>query len=106
MLKNSNYILGDRPFQPDDKAAKLLDEEARERLSRLTSLLQNASQWDAETLENAARQFSTEEGVKLGKIAQPLRAALTGRAVSPGVFDVMETLGQHETLARLQDASG
>jgi glutamyl-tRNA synthetase len=99
------YILADRPFRPDEKAAKQLDQEAVERLGRLTVRLQNASDWRSATLEAEARDFAEEEGVKLGRIAQPLRAALTGRTVSPGVFDVMETLGRGETLARLGDIS-
>ena len=65
--------------------------------------LQNARHWTAGSLEEIARAFAEEEQLKLGRIAQPLRVALTGRAVSPGVFDVMETLGRDETLARLGD---
>ena len=59
----------------------------------------------AGSVEQIVRSFAEEERVKLGKIAQPLRASLTGRAASPGVFDVMETLGRDETLARLQDVA-
>ena len=72
-------------------------------LSHLTERLQNASQWTAGSLEEIIRTFAEDEQLKLGKIAQPLRVALTGRVVSPGVFDVMETLGRDETLARLGD---
>ncbi len=49
------------------------------------------------------RSFAEETGAKLGKVAQPLRAALTGRAVSPPVFDVMAVLGRDEALARLRE---
>ena len=97
------YILADRPLEPDEKAAKLLTEDARALLARLTERVRNASDWQAETLEAEVRDFAEAESLKLGKVAQPLRAALTARAVSPGVFDVMETLGREETLARLED---
>ncbi|TYO89486.1 glutamate--tRNA ligase [Oceanicella actignis] len=98
------YILADRPLEPDEKARRILDEDARRMLARLTSQLRNASPWDGAALEALVRGFAETEGLKLGKIAQPLRAALTGRAVSPGVFDVMVTLGRDETLARIEDA--
>jgi len=97
------YILAERPLQPDAKAEKLLDADARALLGRLTLHLRNASDFSAGGTEQIVRGFAEEEGVKLGKVAQPLRAALTGRAVSPGVFDVIETLGREETLARLED---
>ncbi|MEL7348919.1 MAG: glutamate--tRNA ligase [Pseudomonadota bacterium] len=99
------YILADRPLAPDEKAAKLLGGEAPALLRRLTSDLRNASAWGGKELEEIVRTFAEGEDLKLGKVAQPLRAALTGRAVSPGVFDVMVTLGRDETLARLEDAA-
>ncbi|MGB0506292.1 MAG: glutamate--tRNA ligase [Pikeienuella sp.] len=103
LIEMSHYILGDRPFDMDTKAAKQLTDETRVLLSRLTSLLQNVSEWSTETLEADVRAFAEDEGLKLGKVAQPMRAALTGRATSPGVFDVLTTLGREESLARLMD---
>jgi glutamyl-tRNA synthetase len=103
LIDISHYILSDRPFIPEEKAAKHLTDDAFQILSRLTERLQNASQWTAGSLEEIIRSFAGDEQLKLGKIAQPLRVALTGRVVSPGVFDVMETLGRDETLARLGD---
>ncbi len=105
LLENAHYIFADRPLEPDEKAAKLLGGEAPEILARLTSRLRNDSSWTVETLEREVREFAEAEGLKLGKVAQPLRAALTGRAVSPGVFDVMVTLGRDESLARMNDAA-
>jgi glutamyl-tRNA synthetase len=101
----AEYILSNRPFVPDEKAAKLLAGDTPEMLARLTVRLQNATEWDAGPIEEIVRSFAEEEGLKLGRIAQPLRAALTGRAVSPGVFDVMATLGREESLARLGDVA-
>jgi len=103
LLDSTYYILADRPLHLDEGATKILAPEARVQLRKLTSRLQNATRWGSSNLEEIIRAFAEEEGVTLGKIAQPLRAALTGRAVSPGVFDVMETLGPEESLARIAD---
>jgi glutamyl-tRNA synthetase len=73
-------------------------------LDRLTSRLQNAS-WRLNDLEAAVRDFAEAEGVALGKVAQPIRVALTGRTISPGVFDMMDILGPEETFARLGDCA-
>ena len=100
------YITADRPLKLDEKASKLINSETVSVLSRLTERLRNASEWSAGITEEIVRDTAEAEGLKLGKLAQPLRAALTGRAVSPSVFDVMVTLGQQETLARLGDAIG
>ena len=104
IIDMAHYILSERPFAPDEKAAKHLDEDARAMLARLTVRLRDASDWAAGPIEQIVRSFAEEEQLKLGKVAQPLRAALTGRSISPGVFDVIETLGRDETLARLDDA--
>jgi len=105
LLESAHYILADRPFTPDEKAAKILSDDAKALLSRLTLHLRNASEWSSELLEEAVRAVAEAEELKLGKVAQPMRAALTGRATSPGVFDVLVTLGREESLARLQDQS-
>lgn len=99
------YIFANRPLDFDAKAAGLLKGDAGPMLARLTSQLRNHSVWDEDALQQAVRDFAEQEGLKLGKVAQPLRAALTGRAVSPSVFDVMSTLGRDECLARLDDVS-
>ncbi len=98
------YFLGSRPFKPDAKAAPLLNSVSRGMLNRLTSRLRDGT-WSAEFLEAEIRNFAEAEDMKLGQIAQPLRAALTGRTVSPSVFDMMVTLGRQETIARLEDVS-
>ncbi|WP_118132456.1 glutamate--tRNA ligase [Oceanicella sp. SM1341] len=104
LIDMAHYLLGSRPFVPDEKAAKQMTPESRGILSRLTQRLQNAS-WGRDDLETECKAFSEAEDIKLGKIAQPLRVALTGRTVSPSVFDVMVTLGREESLARLADAT-
>jgi glutamyl-tRNA synthetase len=96
-------VFAARPLDFDDKATKLLDTDARRMLADLVARLRKAKVWDAATLEAEVRDFAEAAGLKLGKVAQPLRAALTGSTVSPPVFDVMAVLGEEESLARLSD---
>ncbi len=101
------FLVCDRPLEMTPKAARLLGDEgseARNRLGRLTAVLQDCAAWNEANLETAVRSFAESEGVGLGVIAQPLRAALTGAHASPGIFAVMAALGREETLARLVDA--
>jgi glutamyl-tRNA synthetase len=91
-----------RPLSLSAKADNLLSPESRARLGRLLPLLQGVT-WDEASLDRAVRDFAESEGVKLGQIAQPLRAALTGSDVSPGIFEVMIALGQDEALGRISD---
>ncbi len=102
LVDGAGYLIAERPLCLDDKAAKLLTDDARVLLGRLLSRLET-SEWAAGALESEVRNFAETEGVKLGGIAQPLRAALTGRTVSPPVFDVMAVLGREEALARIRD---
>ena len=104
VLEMAQFILGSRPFLPDEKGRKALASVPHGMLSRLTSRLQNAS-WDATSLEATFRDFAESESLGLGKVAQPVRVALTGRTVSPGVFDMLEILGREESLARLEDCA-
>ena len=95
-----------RPLTLDDKATKLLDAEAKGHLAALIERFAALNSWDAKALEDIVRAYAEAGGHKLGKIAQPLRAALTGTSVSPPVFNVMAVLGRDETLARLADQAG
>ena len=88
-----------------EPAAKLLEGPARLLLARARDALAAAVDWSAPVLEDAIRQVAEEAGLGLGKVAQPLRAALTGRTTSPGIFDVLVLLGRGESLARLSDHS-
>ncbi|WP_420104603.1 glutamate--tRNA ligase [Bosea sp. (in: a-proteobacteria)] len=103
LLDSAFYLYAQRPLQLDDKAKALLDEAARARLPGLAQALAAVNDWAPAPLEAAVRAFAEANGLKLGQAAQPLRAALTGRAMSPGLFDVMAVLGRDETLARLAD---
>jgi glutamyl-tRNA synthetase len=105
LLDGSTFIFAKRPLALDEKAEKLLTPEARTRLGALTPKLAALTEWSAATTEAVVRDLSVELGVKLGDLAQPLRAALTGRTTSPGIFDVLEILGRAESLARISDQS-
>jgi len=105
LADNALFYVAERPLTPDAAAARLLDDEARARLARLGPALAAVEPWDEGTIEAAVRTFAETEGVKLGRVAQPLRAALTGAAQSPGIFEVAAVLGREETLARLADAA-
>ncbi|CAN5695419.1 hypothetical protein BH23PSE1_BH23PSE1_17420 [soil metagenome] len=102
LLDMAEFLLGARPFRPDAAAARQIDPASRGMLERLTSQLQHAT-WHLPDLEAALRRFAQAENLSLGKVAQPLRVALTGRTISPSVFDMMEIIGRDETLARLED---
>jgi glutamyl-tRNA synthetase len=104
LAANACFLVASRPLRPDDKAARLLTPEARRMLSDLLEPLTDV-EWRPEILEEKIRSFADERAVKLGSIAQPLRAALTGSAASPGIFIVMEVLGRQETLGRIADAA-
>jgi glutamyl-tRNA synthetase len=103
LVDGSSFFLDSRPLQFDEKATALLDPDARQLLTRLIAALDSLPDWSAASTEARIRQFAENEGRKLGQVAQPLRAALTGRSVSPPIFDVLNILGRVETLARLRD---
>jgi glutamyl-tRNA synthetase len=100
----ATFYVADRPIAKDDKATALLDEHARAALQSLAGDLA-AVDWTAGAVEDLVRHFAEARGLKLGAVAQPLRAALAGSTTSPPIFDVMAALGREETLARLADAA-
>lgn len=105
LIGQALFIVARRPLTLDDKARKLMDADGQAILAALTPKFEAAPDWNAAALEALVRTYAEETGTKLGKVAQPLRSALTGRTVSPPVFDVMAVLGREETLARLRDLS-
>ena len=105
LVEKAHFVLTERPIVPDEKSAKSLDDVSRGILAELTPQLQNAI-WTREELEAELNGFATAQGTKFGKLAGPLRAVLSGRAVTPSVFDMMIILGREETLARLKDVTG
>ncbi|MDA0218606.1 MAG: glutamate--tRNA ligase [Proteobacteria bacterium] len=105
MAENAEFYFHPRPVAPDEKAAKVLTPEARGAIAELAGELAGVAEWNAPALEAVVRGHAERAGLGLGKVAQPLRAALTGRTVSPPVFDVMAIFGREESLARLTDAA-
>ncbi|HEY8163478.1 MAG TPA: glutamate--tRNA ligase [Methylocystis sp.] len=105
LVDGAGFLFAQRPLPMDEKAQKLLSPEAKSRLAALGPKLAALSEWTAAATEGVVRSLSAELGVKLGDLAQPLRAALTGRSTSPGIFDVLEILGRDESLARIADQS-
>ena len=103
LIDGAAFLYADRPLALDDKAAALLNAEARAMVGTLVADLSTIENWSAEATEEAVRAFSERQGVKLGAVAQPLRAALTGRTTSPGIFEVLAVLGKAECIARLKD---
>ncbi|WP_201860161.1 glutamate--tRNA ligase [Microvirga soli] len=102
LLDSAYYLYAQRPLRLDEKAATLIA-DGRARLEGIAEKLEAVSDWSAESVEAVVREHAEALGAKLGQVAQPLRAALTGRATSPGLFDVMAVLGKDETLLRLRD---
>jgi glutamyl-tRNA synthetase len=103
LIESARYLYADRPIALDDKAAALITPDARSILGNLSRELAMLDPWSAQGAEATVRAYAEKAGVKLGAVAQPLRAALTGRTTSPGIFDVLAVLGKAETLARLGD---
>jgi glutamyl-tRNA synthetase len=103
LMDGAQFLFAKRPLVMDEKASILLDVEGRQKLALVTKALGELKVWSAESTEQAVRVVAEISGAKLGQLAQPLRAALTGHATSPGIFDVLEVLGRNESLARLND---
>ena len=103
LADGARFLFVSRPLDLDEAASALLASEAGDLLHSAFDKLSALAEWDAPALEAAIREVAEGKGVKLGKLAQPLRAALTGRTTSPGIFDVLALLGQEESLARIAD---
>ncbi len=104
LAENARFYVAPRPIVPATDAVKALSGEARQTLRALAGDLTQV-EWQSVALEATLRDFAGAHGIKLGAVAQPLRAALTGSLASPGIFEVMEVLGREESLARIADAA-
>ncbi|MEL7428845.1 MAG: glutamate--tRNA ligase, partial [Pseudomonadota bacterium] len=99
----ADFVLAKRPIAMEDKALALASGENRDVLRAIVPILEAISDWNHDNIDSALRQFCDNHDLKLGKVAQPIRAALTGKASSPGAFDVLLMLGKDEALLRLSD---
>ncbi|MGX5711582.1 glutamate--tRNA ligase [Sphingopyxis terrae subsp. ummariensis] len=104
IAEGAAFLFAVRPLTIEEKAAALIAEAPEGLLANVTDRLRALDDWSHDAIETAVRETSESAGVGLGKLAQPLRAALTGRTVSPGIFDVLLLLGRDESLARLDAA--
>jgi glutamyl-tRNA synthetase len=103
LRKGAEFLFLARKIVPDDKAQLILTAEARSANAESLKILESVRDWRAADLEAALKAHAEARGLKLGKLAQPLRAALTGTTTSPGIFDVLDVLGREESLARIRD---
>jgi glutamyl-tRNA synthetase len=103
LIDNAHFLLAGRPIALDEKATVLLNPEAKALLRDVGVELATVEPWTVETTEQAVRAFAERRGLKLGAVAQPLRATLTGRTTSPGIFEVLVVLGKEESLGRVAD---
>ncbi|WP_420337759.1 glutamate--tRNA ligase [Roseibium sp.] len=103
LTDSASYLWRQRPLENDEKAIKILTDDARAILGDLNGVLSGVADWEGEPLEAAVKAYAEDKDLKLGKVAQPLRAALTGRGTSPGIYDVLVALGRDESLARIAD---
>lgn len=101
LVETAHFLFAKRPLALTEKAASLLDEEGRSRLALVSVALAKENDWTIEALEATTKTLAEAQGLGLGKLAQPMRAALTGTTTSPGIFDVLVLLGRDEALARL-----
>ena len=104
LVEKSFFYAAERPISMDDKARKLLDDEGRGRLQSVVEGFAAIDDWSEDTLQEWVREFSERAELKMGKVAQPIRAALTGTTVSPSIFEVLVVLGREEALGRINDA--
>jgi glutamyl-tRNA synthetase len=105
LIDLAQFIYAVRPIKVDETAMSQLTTETRKLLGEARTLLDALPEWSATSIDDAMRAFAEARGLKLGKVAQPLRAALTGRTISPGIFEVMVLIGKTESLARIGDQS-
>ncbi|WP_374307705.1 glutamate--tRNA ligase [Methylocella sp.] len=103
LLDGAQFLFARRPLPLDDKARAILTDAARAHVAGVLPMFRALDDWSAASTEQAVRDYARAEKLKLGEVAQPLRAALTGRGTSPGIFDVLATLGRDESVGRLED---
>jgi glutamyl-tRNA synthetase len=103
LAEGARFLFDERPLELDEAAAALISGETRPLLASAHAALSDLADWTHESTDQAIRTVAEAKSVKLGKLAQPLRAALTGRTTSPGIFDVLVLLGKGESLSRIAD---
>jgi len=103
LFEATRFLWASRPLEVNEQAKALLTAEAKAVIAALTPELAALADWNAPAVEAVVRSYAERAGIKLGAVAQPLRAALTGKTTSPPIFDVLAVLGRDESLGRLGD---
>lgn len=103
LADGAHFLFAERPLKLEDKAANILADGGADAIGMVLPALEELVDWSHDAIEQVIRDVAEKEGLKLGKIAQPLRSALTGRTKAPGVFDVLSILDKQEVIARLKD---
>ena len=101
LAEGAAFLFARRPLALTEKAAAHLDEAGRGILAQVADALHGETDWTIEALEATTKSLAERLGLGLGKLAQPMRAALTGTTTSPGIFDVLVLLGRDEALERI-----
>ena len=104
LYESAGFLLADRPLEPDEKARKVMDDEARKLVAEVIDGFAGVDSWARDGLEAVVNRIAEEKSLKFGKVAQPLRVALTGTTASPSVFDILTILGRDEATGRLRDS--
>ncbi len=105
LVENTSFIVSHRPIEIEEKAARILTPDVRSMLRDLADVLEALGDWSLPEIEATIREYAAGNGIKLGAVAQPLRASLTGKTASPGIFEVLNILGREESLGRIGDAA-
>ena len=103
LAESALFYCQELPLGFNDKAAKFVNKGTINNVKSLGKLLKKLDIWEISELETSTKEFAISNEIKLGEIAKPLRVALTGSSVSPGIFDIMHALGRDETLSRIND---
>ena len=103
LAENATFYIAARPLKLDEKATDIIAKGGRETIVALMPKFEAQTDWTHDALQQVCKDYAESAGIKLGAVAQPLRAGLSGKTVSPGVFEVMEILGKEESLGRLKD---
>ena len=106
LFEATRFLWASRPLDLNEQAKAMLTSEAKSFITALLPELVAVAEWTAPAIEAVVRGYAEQAALKLGAVAQPMRAALTGRTTSPPIFDVLAVLGKDESLARLRDQMG
>jgi len=103
LAENTAFYITTRPLQLDEKAKAIIDKGGREIITGILPELEGQTVWNHDSLQQLCKDYGEKTGQKLGNVAQPLRAAISGKTTSPSIFEVMEILGKEEIIGRLKD---